>query len=273
MYHLDNTALKDRRLSVSVDTEQTDLIQVSMAKHELQNAAPQWLQLASAELVGQKAAELIALQLDSKPNSSLVFPTGNTPLPMYKHLRQMAGINWEKSRLFQLDEYIQPDTHSSPPYQSFAAFMQKELWSHVGGQKFYMEQYFDCPLAYESLVTKENGPDLVILGIGGNGHIAFNEPGSPPDSPSRVVHLAEQTIINNFGGANQPGYPTQAITLGLKAILSARHIILLATGTGKQAIVQKALNPETLPDPECPASWLKQHPHVTLLTDFDFSTQ
>lgn len=243
-----------------------------MAKQKFQGGL-QWLQLANPELVGKKAAELIALQLAEKPDSSLVFPTGKTPLPMYAHLRQIEGINWEKSRLFQLDEYIKPPTKGPLPYQSFAAFMHQQLWGAVGGQKFYLEQYFDCPLAYEALVSKANGPDLVVLGIGQNGHIAFNEPGSSVDSPTRAVELTEQTMLSNFGQVNQPGYPTQAITLGLKAILGARHILLLATGAGKKEIIQRAFNSETPPEVACPASWLKRHPKVTLLTDFDFSGQ
>jgi glucosamine-6-phosphate deaminase len=227
-----------------------------------------WLKLPDAEAVAQQATHIVAEQLAHKPNASLVFPTGSTPLGMYAQLRQRNDINWEKSRLFQLDEYVRPDFEGPLPYQTFAEFMQNELWRFVGGQKFYMAQYFECPAAYEALVTKDNGPDLVILGIGKNGHIAFNEPGSQPDSPSRIVDLAPLTRISNFADPSQPGLPTQAITLGLKAILSARHILMLATGTGKQGIVATAFDPNTAPDINCPASWLKQHPHVTLLTDF-----
>lgn len=272
MYDLYNTALADRWPHPRKQLKQAALTQVGMAKQELQSGL-QWLQLANPDMVGQKAAELVAFQLAEKPNSALVFPTGKTPLPMYAHLRQTSGINWEKSRLFQLDEYIKPQIDGPLPYQSFAAFMHQELWNFVGGQKFYLEQYFDCPLAYEALVTKDDGPDLIILGIGHNGHIAFNEPGSMDDSATRIVDLAEQTMLSNFGGIRQAGYPTQAITLGLKAILNARHILMLATGGGKKEIIQRAFNMETPPDPDCPASWLKRHPHVTLLTDFEFSSQ
>lgn len=228
----------------------------------------QWLKLPTAEAVAQQAASIIADQLAQKPNASLVFPTGNTPLGMYAQLRQRNDINWEKSRLFQLDEYVQPVFEGPLPYQTFAEFMQNELWRFVGGQKFYMAQYFECPADYEALVTKDHGPDLVILGVGKNGHIAFNEPGSQPDAPSRIVDLAPLTRKSNFADPTQPGLPTQAITLGLKAILSARHILMLATGSGKQDIVATAFNPHTPPDIHCPASWLKQHPNVTLLTDF-----
>lgn len=219
--------------------------------------------------VGIAAAEAVAALLAEKPNASIVFPTGKTPLPFYAALRQMPGINWEKSRLFQLDEYVKPDLEGPLPYQTFAEFMQRELWQFVGGQKFYLEQYFDCPLAYESLLTQNGGPDLVILGIGGNGHIAFNEPGADPDSPARLVDLAEQTMQSNFGGVQMPGWPVQAITLGLRGILSARSILMLATGPNKQSIVRRAFDPASEPNLDCPASWLKRHPSVTVMTDFD----
>jgi glucosamine-6-phosphate deaminase len=232
-----------------------------------------WVDLPDSESVGKQAASIVAEQLSQKPDSALVFPTGKTPIPMYTHLRNMDGINWEKSRLFQLDEYIQPsmkeEKEEEPPYQSFASFMRQALWDFVGGQKFYLEQYFDCPAAYEALVTQNDGPDLIILGIGQNGHVAFNEPGSFSDSPTRVIKLADQTQVSNFGAVGKPGFPTQAITLGLRAILKARHILMLATGERKKNILQQAFNPKTPPSPDCPASWLKQHPNVTILTDFE----
>lgn len=228
-----------------------------------------WVDLPDTEAVGKQAAKIIAEQLSQKPDSTLVFPTGKTPIPMYAHLRSMDGINWEKSRLFQLDEYIQPALEGELPYQSFAQFMQQALWNFVGGQKFYLAQYFDCPAAYEALVTQNDGPDLMILGIGENGHVAFNEPGSLSDSPARVIELANQTQISNFGAIGKPGFPTQAITLGLRTILKARHILMLATGKSKKNILQQAFNPQTPPSPDCPASWLKQHPNVTILTDFE----
>ncbi|WP_373532671.1 glucosamine-6-phosphate deaminase [Vampirovibrio sp.] len=233
------------------------------------NQGIHWEHLPDAEAVGKQAASIIAEQLSQKTNSTLIFPTGKTPVPMYAHLRNMADVNWEKSRLFQLDEYLKPNAQAKAPYQSFADFMHQALWNFVGGQKFYMEQYFDCPAAYEALVTQNEGPDLVILGIGQNGHIAFNEPGSEANSPTRVVALAEQTQLSNFGAAGKPGFPTQAITLGLKAILSARHILMLATGESKKNILRQAFHPNTPPSADCPASWLKRHPHVTILTDFE----
>jgi glucosamine-6-phosphate deaminase len=228
-----------------------------------------FIQLANSEAVGQKAARMVVEQLDAKPDSSFVFPTGKTPLPLYSALRHMPELNWSKSRLFQLDEYVKPSITSPLPYENFAEFMNRELWDYISGKKYYIQHYFSDPLAYEQLVLEDQGPDLVILGIGSNGHVAFNEPGSSKNSVTRVVELAEQTMISNFGVSHKPGYPTQALTLGLKTILSARHIILLATGIGKKAIVQKAFDPYKPPSEACPASWLKLHLNVTVMTDFE----
>jgi len=222
----------------------------------------------SAEEVALEAARLVALQLAQKPDSSIVFPTGNTPLPMYAALREMSGLDWLCSRLFQLDEYLPPHPGKPVQYESFATFMHRELWGHVDGIKHYFQDYMQAPETYERLVTQDHGPDLAILGIGANGHVAFNEPGSSPDSPTRVIELADETIRNNFGGIDRQEYPKQAITLGLKTILSARKIILLATGESKIQILQRAFNPKTPPSLDCPASWLKTHQNALILTDF-----
>ena len=242
----------------------------------------------NATAVGLAAAQLVAEQLQQKPDASIVFPTGNTPLPMYKALRTLSNVNWRQSRLFQLDEYL-PPSGGEPGYETFAAYMQRELWAHVSGQKFYIRDFFDEPEAYERLVSMSQGspgPDLVILGIGANGHVAFNEPGSRPDSPTRVIDLTEQTLRSNFGQAHtetateknppvqdnhQLELPRQAMTLGLRTILSARKILLLATGKNKHAILARALNPVSPPALDCPASWLKTHRNLVVLTDFPVS--
>jgi glucosamine-6-phosphate deaminase len=233
-----------------------------------------FIQEPDSEAVGLKAAGLIAEQLAEKPDSSIVFPTGKTPLPMYRALRHQPELSWRQSRLFHLDEYVRPPDATGPlKYETFEAYMRRELWDYIDGKKFYFSHYTADPAAYEQLVRAQDGPDLVILGIGKNGHIAFNEPGSAPDSPGRLIQLTEETINSNFGhspasASTRTGYPTQAVTLGLKTILAARRLILLATGTGKRLIVQRAFDPTTPPDTTCPASWLKRHPNVTVLTDF-----
>ena len=157
-------------------------------------AGVRFVRLPNANAVGEQAALMVADQLANKPNSTLVFPTGKTPLPLYQALRHMPELDWHSSRLFQLDEYVKPKMAGPLPYETFAEFMDRELWDYIAGHKFYIQHYFQQPAAYEQLVLQGGGPDLVILGIGGNGHVAFNEPGSAPDSPTRVIELAEQTM-------------------------------------------------------------------------------
>lgn len=230
----------------------------------------QYVCLPDAQAVGVCAADWVARTLQDSPQAVLVFPTGNTPLPMYEALRHRPELDWSGTRLFHLDEYVPPrDARRPLPYETYAEYMRRELWDVIDGQKHYFIQDVDEPTAYEARIAGLGGADLVILGIGVNGHIAFNEPGAKPDSPARRVALAPATILSNFKALNKPGYPTHAVTLGLKSILSARHILLLATGQAKQQVVRQALLECTPPDADLPASWLKTHPHVTVLTDFE----
>jgi glucosamine-6-phosphate deaminase len=232
-----------------------------------------FMNAGSPQAMGEMAARIIAEQLAQKPESSLVFPTGKTPQPLYAALRELAasgGIDWRRSRLFHLDEYVNPQPEQSPSYRTFADEIDEQLWGAIPeAEKHYFKDAPD-PLAYERAVmgNKGTGPDLVVLGIGANGHIAFNEPGSSQDAPSRLVSLAEQTIISNFGGLGKAGTPTQAMTLGLHAILAAKTIILLAN-RGKEEIVRRAFDPVTPSSPEIPASWLKRHSNVKVITDFN----
>ncbi len=229
-----------------------------------------WLQESGSDAFGEHAADLVAAQLQEKPNATLVFPTGNTPLPMYQALRHRPALRWHSARLFHLDEYVKPSALADTPrrYESYADYMRRELWDYVDGEKFFLRDHEKNPLAYESLIEANGGIDLAILGIGRNGHIAFNEPGSFPDSSTRLVNLSETTRISNFGASNRPGYPTQAITLGLRLLLQARHILLLATGDSKKEILHRALDPANPPSAACPASWLQTCPRLTVLTDF-----
>lgn len=234
----------------------------------------QFINTIDRNAVGLRAAWMVQAQLNSKPDSSIVFPTGNTPLPMYEALGRIRNLDWSRSRLFQLDEYCQPEGMDAfpPGVETFAGFLDRVLWSRVDAQKFYLKDMLDDPMQYEGLVRANRGPDLTILGIGMNGHIAFNEPGSPSDSPTRRVDLAEETLVHNFGeerlNRDRAVLPRQAVTLGLSAILASRRILLLATGSRKRGIIRKAFGQHIAPSVACPASWLKMHPYVTVLTDF-----
>ncbi|MEB3286724.1 MAG: 6-phosphogluconolactonase [Vampirovibrionales bacterium] len=230
--------------------------------------------------VGHMAASLIAQQLNETPDSVFIFPTGNTPKPMYEALRSMPGLNWRQAKLFHLDEYVQKPELGLSQEQTFKNYLNKELWEAnpaiSQARRYYLQDYLHNPKGYEDKIKAVGHPDVVVLGIGGNGHIAFIEPGFDPKVASHIhtVHLAEKTLNDNFPNRKSPqnpngeGYSDEAVTLGLETILSARHIILLATGNNKKAILKKAFGDfSEPPTPEVPASYLKMHPNVTVITD------
>ena len=228
-----------------------------------------FVQADSADNVGRFAADLVRQQLQAQKDSTIVFPTGNTPKPMYARLREMPGLDWSQSKLFHLDEYVKRPKDG----EFFYEYMDRELWRHVAGEKYYARDHLDNPMGYERLLrqkSKGGTPDLLILGIGDNGHLAFNEPGpgGAKDSPTRIDALAESTQTANFG-SGQTSERTEALTLGMDAILSAKKIILLATGPKKQGIMREAFDFTKPPTPDIPASWLKLHPNVVVVTDFE----
>lgn len=177
-------------------------------------------------------------------------------------------LPWHAVSFFQLDEYVRPAS-GTMVVESFIEYLNRELLSVTEGIHFHsIAQYQTNPDDYEKAIQNAGGLDLVVLGIGINGHIAFNEPGTQPESLTRTVLLDETTRQSNFGTDQlNDNTPTQAITMGIQTILSARQIVLLATGEKKKAIVQQAFSDQE-PNASIPASWLKRHPNVILLTDF-----
>ncbi len=254
-----------------------------------QPAGVRFITAQNPDEVGRQAADIVAAQLREKPASVFVFPTGKTPLPLYAQLRERTArgeVDWRQAKLFHLDEYIRPDAvpglpDEALPYKSFTREIDEQLWQSVSARKFYFKDY--TPRAYQQTLTAESTggrPDLVILGIGGDGHIAFNMPelsAKPAGNPaalaeSRLTDINPATRRANFGDkiddpALADKLPTQAKTLGLNAILSARHIVLLAT-KGKEAIIAKAFASGVAASDSLPASWLNTHPRVTVITDF-----
>lgn len=220
------------------------------------------------------AANFLAQELQIKPASILLLPTGRTPLLMYAHLVglvQQAQLNLSQVQTFNLDEfYGLAPAHSG----SYHTYMQRVLFDHVpiavrhinllNGMAF--DVVAECA-AYEAKILAVGGIDVAVLGLGANGHIGFNEPGSPLNSLTRLVTIQPETrAANAFLFNNQiEAVPTKALTTGIFTIMQARRIILIATGLSKaQAIAALLYGPVT---PELPASCLRLHPDVTLLVD------
>lgn len=229
--------------------------------------------VADYEEMSYLAAARLAEQVRRKPNSVLGFATGETPVGMYRHLVAMArreGLDFSRVVIFNLDEYYGLDPRHPASYHHF---MHRHLLDHVNiaignvhiPNGMTSDVITECQ-RYEEAIRYVGGIDLQVLGIGRNGHIGFNEPGTTFDSRTRLVTLAEETVrVNARFSPALAAIPRQAISMGIATILEAREILLLAAGAEKaDAIAAAVLGPVT---PRVPASALGLHPRVTFLLD------
>jgi len=206
------------------------------------------------------AAELIAKQVKEKPNSVLGLATGSTPIGTYKKLIE-AGADFFDVTTFNLDEYC---GLSQDHPQSYYHFMKENLFNHVnikhGSYHFPDEKEVE---EYEIKIKHAGGIDLQLLGVGSNGHIGFNEPDKVFHSKTRVVVLADSTIQDNARFfARVDDVPIKAVTMGIKTIMRARKIILVA-GSEKEDVIKELENPVV--DPQFPVSILHLHPDCTVI--------
>jgi len=212
--------------------------------------------LKDYEKLSSLVAIIVATQIKEHPQSKLVLPTGSTPLGMYKELVRRK-LDWSLVTTFNLDEYIMNPDH---PY-SYHSYMRKNLFDRINIYPDNCHFPFRPTLSFEDKMNVNKGIDLCILGIGSNGHIAFNEPDSSFKSRTRVVDLDEQTIQDNsrfFDSIDD--VPKQAITMGLGTIMESKKIILMANGKHKLNILKVAMNGEVTED--VPASILQKHNDV-----------
>ena len=201
-------------------------------------------------------ADIVESQIKEQPLSKLILPTGSTPLGLYDELVKRK-LNWYYVITFNLDEYLMNPDH---PY-SYHSYMRKNLFDRVNIYPDNCHFPFRPALSFEDKIDASKGIDLCILGIGSNGHIAFNEPGSAFDSRTRVVELTEQTIQDNskyFDSVDD--VPKQAITMGLRTIMESKKIVLMVNGKHKLNILNVAMNGEVTED--VPASILQNHNNV-----------
>jgi len=226
------------------------------------------------------AAKLIAQKIVEKPNAVLGLATGSTPVGVYKNLvdwYRQGKIDFAHVTTFNLDEYVGlPPGHE----QSYCFFMQKHLFGHVNitpERRFIpnglAQDFVQACDDYENSIKRFGGIDLQILGIGRDGHIGFNEPGSLRDSRTRAVDLAPITVQDNarFFENNLNVVPTQAITMGVATILEAHTCVLLANGAHKADILARALCGPI--DETVPASFLQQHHNLIVIVDKEASRE
>jgi glucosamine-6-phosphate deaminase len=217
------------------------------------------------------AADWVCEHLREKPASALALPSGNTPLGLYSELidRSRAGmLNLDSVKVFNLDEYCglpQSDPHS------YAAFLRQHLIAPAGlaaarvrllqGDAADIEA--ECR-AYDSAISDCGGLDLCVLGLGVNGHVAFNEPGSAWDLRTHVVHLSHATRAAHERQAAVPWrIPDWGVTMGIKTLLESRHILLLIAGTHKETA--RAVVNAGVADLDWPVTSLLAHPSLTVI--------
>jgi glucosamine-6-phosphate deaminase len=229
--------------------------------------------LPDAAAVAEHVARLFADLLDHRPDAVLGLATGATPIPIYRRLVAQVRhgrLSFRQAASFNLDEYV--GIGADHP-ASFRHAMQRHLFDHVDldPARAHVPDGSAADLEaeaarYEHTIRQAGGIDLQLLGIGRNGHIGFNEPGSALDSRTRVVTLAPATRAANRR-AFPPGetVPTRALTMGIGTILEARAIVLVATGAAKASAVAAALEGPVAPS--CPASALQAHRGAAIICD------
>lgn len=231
----------------------------------------------SKETAGTLVAGVIAELIERRPDAVLGLATGSTPIPVYESLRnRLQGVDVSQVSGFALDEYV----GLAPEHpESYRSVITREVVEPLGlnpervhvpnGAAENLQQAADD---YEAAIDAAGGVDLQILGIGTDGHIGFNEPGSSLSSQTRVKTLTEQTRADNarfFDSVDD--VPRHSLTQGIGTILEAEHLVLLAFGEGKAAAIAAAV--EGPVSSFVPASAIQLHPHATVIVDEAAATQ
>lgn len=223
------------------------------------------------EKMSRQAANIISAQVIIKPDSVLGLATGSTPIGIYKQLidwYNKGDIDFSKVTSINLDEYVGLDESND---QSYRYFMNNNLFKHIN---INLENTFvpnGCAedleaesKAYDQRIKEYGGIDLQLLGIGLDGHIGFNEPDEFFVKDTHIVDLDESTIkANSRFFESEADVPRKAVTMGMVSIMQAKKILLVANGTNKKEILEKAFfGPIT---PKIPASILQLHPDITVI--------
>ncbi|HBF39467.1 MAG TPA: glucosamine-6-phosphate deaminase [Firmicutes bacterium] len=231
------------------------------------------------EAMSKQAANIVAGQLSLKPDSVFGLATGSTPQLTYRILAgryQTDGLDFSRATSFNLDEYVGLD-EAAP--DSYHYYMAANFFNLINMERSHIhipngmapDLAAEC-CGYDQAIHQAGAIDLQILGIGNNGHIGFNEPNPSFEATTHVVHLGQETIqANSRFFSNVTKVPRYAISMGIKTIMNARRIILLANGSSKATIVAKALCGAI--NPEIPASILQLHPDLIVILDQEAAEQ
>ena len=214
------------------------------------------------------AADHLTRLLSSTGTKTLMTAAGNTPLELYAEIAR-RGLPLEHLDVFVLDEYVGVPVEDARTCAGILRRAVEEAW-RIPERRFHTissleRDALESVLAHEACINTLGGIDVIVLGLGQNGHIGFNEPGSAPDSTARVLPLEPVSVEANrkwFGGEYAP---RKGATIGLKTILAARHVLLLAFGEAKRAAVEAMVKGPR--SEACPASWLQGHPDAIVFLD------
>jgi glucosamine-6-phosphate deaminase len=234
---------------------------------------PTLVVVKNADEMSAMAAETVAEVLTVRPNAPVSLPTGSTPVGMFEKLiaaSRSGALDLTRFQLFCLDEYlgVTPDNPNT-----LTSWLTRTLIEPAG---IPMEHVHTLPVdavdpdiaakRYDRSIGEAGNLALAVLGIGNNGHIAYNEPGSDADSRTRVVNLTQESIDQAAGYFDGASVPTKAMTVGVGTLLESDRIVLIAHGAGKSEIIRRALREPMSSD--VPASWLRLVPEqVTIILD------
>ncbi len=215
-----------------------------------------------------RAADLAADVLTRGETRNVMLAGGNTPLPLYAEIAR-RGLDLTHLTAFALDEYVGVPLDEPRNCANLIRRAAVESWgipeSRYHSLSSRADEAVESILRHERLIDAAGGLDLVILGLGRNGHIGFNEPGSQPDSPGRVLSLEAASVNANREWFSGRYAPDQGVTTGMRTLLAARTILLLAFGDAKSSAVRAMVT--GAPRVSCPASWLRAHPDAHAFLD------
>lgn len=231
------------------------------------------IQVKDYDEMSEVAAELVLKKLEKIKQPVLGLATGSTPEGLYKLMIKAHvenGVSFSDVATFNLDEYIGlPEDNE----QSYHYFMNEKLLNHldIPKEKSHIPDGLARDLHaacddFEKAIKEAGGIDLQLLGLGINGHIGFNEPGTPVTSRTHIIELDDITReVNARFFENEADVPTKAVTMGIGTILEADHILFIVHGEEKADILRQVIHGEVTTD--IPASALQLHPNVTVITD------
>ncbi|WP_196778438.1 glucosamine-6-phosphate deaminase [Thalassorhabdomicrobium marinisediminis] len=225
-----------------------------------------------AGLLAVEGAKLTAQALTQDPQMAITVATGRSPIALYEQLaklRRRGQVDTDTVKVFQLDTYLgipEDDPRSLWRWMEEAFLRPLDIGNDRAGKFDAMTQDVTAECRrYDGAIAASGGLGLAVLGLGPNGHVAFNEPPSGADAPTRAVTLTADSLNSNAGYWDGLDVPKQGLTLGMAPLLAARKVIFVVTGAHKHAILRKTIEGPVTPD--VPASLFQDHPDALVLAD------